>query len=62
MLAEATPKETVCNNSMSTTLDAQKTRLGELVLKTTQCHNTFSIVSSGSGTVLKNFNVFPEQK
>jgi hypothetical protein len=33
--AEAIAIETVCNNSMSTTIDTQKTRLGELVLKTT---------------------------
>jgi hypothetical protein len=35
MLAEATPKETVCKNTMSTTIDTQKTRLDQLVLKTT---------------------------
>jgi hypothetical protein len=33
MLAEATPKETVCNNSMSTTIGTQKTRLGEISIK-----------------------------
>jgi hypothetical protein len=33
--AEAIAIETVCNNSMSTTIDTQKTRLGELVLKIT---------------------------